>query len=156
MDIRGRDNVAMKDHWAEGPSSYLSVATSQFPNMFMILGPNGPFTNLPPTIETEVEWVSELIGFMEENELACVEANPQSEAEWGAVCQGIADQTLFAKTDSWIFGANIPGKSNKVYFYMGGLGAFSEELTSVKNDDYRGFKFKGVSVVDKQAHKALH
>ncbi|MGI4840786.1 MAG: flavin-containing monooxygenase [Janthinobacterium lividum] len=156
MDIRGRGNVAMKDHWADGPSSYLSVATSQFPNMFMILGPNGPFTNLPPTIETEVEWVSELIGFMEENELACVEANPQSEEEWGAVCQGIADQTLFAKTDSWIFGANIPGKSNKVYFYMGGLGAFSEELTSVKNDDYRGFKFKGVSVVDKQAHKALH
>jgi cation diffusion facilitator CzcD-associated flavoprotein CzcO len=156
MDIRGRDNVAMKDHWAEGPSSYLSVATSQFPNMFMILGPNGPFTNLPPTIETEVEWVSDLIGFMEENELACVEANPQSEEDWGSVCQGIADQTLFAKTDSWIFGANIPGKSNKVYFYMGGLGAFSEELASVKNDGYRGFKFKGVSVVAKQAQKALH
>jgi hypothetical protein len=146
----------MKDHWADGPSSYLSVATSQFPNMFMILGPNGPFTNLPPTIETEVEWVSGLIGFMEENELACVEAKAQSEHEWGAICQGIADQTLFAKTDSWIFGANIPGKSNKVYFYMGGLGAFSEELTAVKNDDYRGFKFKGVSVVDTHAQKALH
>jgi cation diffusion facilitator CzcD-associated flavoprotein CzcO len=149
IDIRGRGNVAMKDHWADGPSSYLSVATSQFPNMFMILGPNGPFTNLPPTIETEVEWVSDLVGFMEENELACVEANAQSEQAWGATCQGIADQTLFAKTDSWIFGANIPGKSNKVYFYMGGLGAFSEELEAVKNDDYRGFKFKGVSVVNK-------
>ena len=156
MDLRGRGNVAMKDHWAEGPSSYLSVATSQFPNMFMILGPNGPFTNLPPTIETEVEWVSDLIGFMEENELACVEANVQSEEEWGAICQNIADQTLFAKTDSWIFGANIPGKSNRVYFYMGGLGAFREHLTSVKNGDYRGFKFKSVSVVGKPAQKALH
>lgn len=146
MDIRGRDNVSMKDHWADGPSSYMSVATSQFPNMFMILGPNGPFTNLPPTIETEVEWVSDLIGFMQENELASVEANAQSEQEWGATCQGIADQTLFAKTDSWIFGANIPGKSNKVYFYMGGLGAFREELTAVKNADYRGFRFKGKPV----------
>lgn len=148
IDIRGRGDVAMKDHWADGPSSYLSVATSQFPNMFMILGPNGPFTNLPPTIETEVEWVCDLIGFMEENELACVEATAQSEQAWGATCQGIADQTLFAKTDSWIFGANIPGKSNKVYFYMGGLGAFSEELDAVKKADYRGFKFKGVSVVN--------
>jgi hypothetical protein len=124
--------------------------------MFMILGPNGPFTNLPPTIETEVEWVSELIGFMEENELACVEPNPQSEHEWGVICQEIADQTLFAKTDSWIFGANIPGKSNKVYFYMGGLGAFSEQLASVKNNDYRGFKFRAVSVSDKHARIALH
>jgi cation diffusion facilitator CzcD-associated flavoprotein CzcO len=156
IDIRGRDNVSINDHWADGPSSYLSVATANFPNMFMILGPNGPFTNLPPTIETEVEWVSDLIGFMEENELACVEPDPQSEREWGVTCQEIADQTLFAKTDSWIFGANIPGKSNKVYFYMGGLGAFSEQLTSVKNNDYRGFKFRAVSVSDKHARIALH
>ena len=156
IDIRGRDNVSINDHWADGPSSYLSVATANFPNMFMILGPNGPFTNLPPTIETEVEWVSELITFMEENELACVEPDPQSEHEWGVTCQAIADQTLFAKTDSWIFGANIPGKSNKVYFYMGGLGAFSEQLTAVKNDEYRGFTFKAVGVADKQTQKALH
>ncbi|EXF95873.1 cyclohexanone monooxygenase [Pseudomonas fluorescens HK44] len=156
IDIRGRDNVSINDHWADGPSSYMSVATANFPNMFMILGPNGPFTNLPPTIETEVEWVSELITFMEENELACVEPDPQSEHEWGVICQEIADQTLFAKTDSWIFGANIPGKSNKVYFYMGGLGAFSEHLTAVKNNEYRGFKFKALSVTDKHAHKALH
>ncbi|MDQ0122013.1 cation diffusion facilitator CzcD-associated flavoprotein CzcO [Pseudomonas lini] len=156
IDIRGRDNVSINDHWADGPSSYMSVATANFPNMFMILGPNGPFTNLPPTIETEVEWVSELITFMEENELACVEPDPQSEHEWGVTCQAIADQTLFAKTDSWIFGANIPGKSNKVYFYMGGLGAFSEQLTAVKNDEYRGFRFKAVGVADKQTQKALH
>jgi cation diffusion facilitator CzcD-associated flavoprotein CzcO len=118
IDIRGRDGVSMKDHWADGPSSYLSVATANFPDMFMILGPNGPFTNLPPTIETEVEWVSELIGFMEENELACVETDPESEREWGVTCQEIAAQTLFAKADSWIFGANIPGKPNAIYFYI--------------------------------------
>lgn len=156
IDIRGRNDVSIADHWTDGPSSYLSVATANFPNMFMILGPNGPFTNLPPTIETEVEWVSELIGFMEENELACVEPNPENEREWGVTCQEIADQTLFAKADSWIFGANIPGKSNAVYFYMGGLGAFGEALRSVKDDEYRGFKFKAVSVADKFAQKALH
>jgi cation diffusion facilitator CzcD-associated flavoprotein CzcO len=156
IDIRGRAGMSIKDHWADGPSSYLSVATANFPNMFMILGPNGPFTNLPPTIETEVEWVSDLIGFMEDNELESVEPDPESEHKWGVTCQEIADQTLFAKTDSWIFGANIPGKSNSVYFYMAGLGAFNEELTSVKNDDYRGFKFKAVTVGNKSAQKALH
>ncbi|MHA6130795.1 flavin-containing monooxygenase [Pseudomonas fluorescens group sp. PF-1] len=156
IDIRGRNDVSIADHWRDGPSSYLSVATSNFPNMFMILGPNGPFTNLPPTIETEVEWVSEMIGFMEENELECMEADPQSEHEWGVTCRDIADQTLFAKTDSWIFGANIPGKTNSVYFYMGGLGPFSDILTEVKNEDYRGFKFKGLALSGKYAQKALH
>jgi len=27
----------------------------------MMLGPNGPFTNLPPGIESQVEWISETI-----------------------------------------------------------------------------------------------
>ena len=58
VDIRGRNGQGLRDHWADGPTSYLGVAATGFPNMFMILGPNGPFTNLPPTIETQVEWIS--------------------------------------------------------------------------------------------------
>jgi cation diffusion facilitator CzcD-associated flavoprotein CzcO len=154
MNIRGRGDMAIGEHWQDGPSSYLSVATANFPNMFMILGPNGPFTNLPPTIETEVEWVADLIGYMEDNELACVEATAQAEQKWGDTCAEIANQTLFAKTDSWIFGANIPGKKNSVYFYMGGLGAFSDTLKDVRNADYKGFKFQAMSVRQKRVpHK---
>ena len=62
MDIRGRGGATIRDHWTDGPSSYLGVTTSGFPNMFMILGPNGPFTNLPPSIETQVEWIAGLVG----------------------------------------------------------------------------------------------
>lgn len=154
MNIRGRGDMAIGEHWQDGPSSYLSVATANFPNMFMILGPNGPFTNLPPTIETEVEWVADLIGYMEDHELACVEATAQAEQKWGDTCAEIANQTLFAKTDSWIFGANIPGKKNSVYFYMGGLGAFSDTLKDVRNADYEGFKFQAMSVRQKRVpHK---
>ena len=50
-----------------------------------------------------------------------------------------ADETLFAKGDSWIFGANIPGKTNTVMFYMAGLGEYRNELNSVVGDGYRGF-----------------
>ena len=32
--------------------------------------------------------------------------------------------TLFPKVELWIFGANIPGKKNKVMFYMAGVGAY--------------------------------
>jgi len=154
IDIRGRGGVAIKDHWQDGPSSYLAVATANFPNMFMILGPNGPFTNLPPTIETEVEWVSDLIGFMEANELASVEPVASKEEEWSDTCREIAEQTLFTKIDSWIFGANIPGKANAVYFYMGGLGAFRDILESVKNDDYRGFRFKPLGTSSRYAQQS--
>ena len=44
---------------ADGPSSYLGLSTHGFPNLFMVLGPNGPFTNLPPSIELQVDWISD-------------------------------------------------------------------------------------------------
>ena len=62
MDLRGRGGRHIDDHWTDGPTSYLGVSKAGFPNMFMILGPNGPFTNLPPSIEAQVEWIGELIG----------------------------------------------------------------------------------------------
>ena len=53
MDMRGRGGVTMRDKWKDGPLGYLGMMETDFPNLFMILGPNGPFTNLPPSIESE-------------------------------------------------------------------------------------------------------
>ena len=121
VDIRGRKGQGLSDHWADGPTSYLGVATTGFPNMFMILGPNGPFTNLPPTIETQVEWIAETIRHLAGSEAGWLEVKPDVETAWTDTCGEIADQTLFPRAASWIFGANIPGKKRTVMFYLGGM-----------------------------------
>jgi cyclohexanone monooxygenase len=141
IDIRGRDGLTIKDHWKNGPTSYLGVTVNQFPNMFMVLGPNGPFTNLPPSIETQVEWIAECIGAAEQSGARVIEATAEAECAWTETCQSIADETLFSKGESWIFGANIPGKPNAVMFYMAGLGAYRDELQDVVQEDYRGLTF---------------
>jgi len=141
MDILGRGGLAIKDHWKSGPASYLGVANAKFPNMFMVLGPNGPFTNLPPSIESQVEWISGLIGNVRRRGLATVEATTQAESDWTKTCGDIANMTLFPKAESWIFGANIPGKSKAVYFYMAGIGAYRQQLETVKSAGYQGFVF---------------
>lgn len=51
-------------------------------------------------------------------------------------CRSIADATLFPKAQSWIFGANIPGKKNTVLFYMGGLANYRKALDEVKESNY--------------------
>ena len=61
VDIRGRDGQGTAGSLGGRTHQLSRVATTGFPNMFMILGPNGPFTNLPPTIETQVEWIAEAI-----------------------------------------------------------------------------------------------
>ena len=47
--------------------------------------------------------------------------------------------TLFPKAESWIFGANIPGKKNTVMFYMAGIGAYRQQLGEVAGKGYEGF-----------------
>src|SRR3990167_1447470 len=142
IDLRGRNGKTIKDKWKAGPTSYLGVAASDYPNLFMILGPNGPFTNLPPSIETQVEWISDLIKHMNDTGRQVVEATHEVEDGWTANCKEIAGYTLFPKADSWIFGANIPGKARTVMFYLAGLGAYTQKLNEVAGSGYPGFDIR--------------
>ena len=136
MDLRGRGGVTMRDTWKEGPLGYLGMMEVDFPNFFMILGPNGPFTNLPPSIETQVEWIADTICAMEKEGVQSVEPTVEARDAWVRTCREIADMTLFPKAESWIFGANIPGKKNAVMFYMAGIGNYRNAINAVKEEGY--------------------
>ena len=139
MTITGRGGLNINDHWNGQPTSYLGVATAHFPNWFMVLGPNGPFTNLPPSIETQVEWISETIDFAERTGVRAIEPTSDAESAWTQTCTDIANMTVFTKVDSWIFGANVPGKTPSVLFYLGGLGNYRAVLAEVTQNGYQGF-----------------
>ncbi|GAY08074.1 NAD(P)/FAD-dependent oxidoreductase [Pseudonocardia sp. N23] len=140
MNLRGRDGRHIDEHWTDGPTSYLGVSKAGFPNMFMILGPNGPFTNLPPSIEAQVDWIGELVAHAERDGVRTVEPTREAEDGWTATCEEIANMTLFPQADSWIFGANIPGKKNAVMFYMAGIAAYRQQLADVAAAGYAGFE----------------
>jgi hypothetical protein len=91
-----------------------------------------------------VEWIADTIGYMESNGVATLEPQQEAEDAWVQTCEDIANQTLFPKAESWIFGANIPGKKNTIYFYMGGLAAYREQLKEVTLDGYRGFTLEKI------------
>jgi len=54
---------------------------------------------------------------------------------------------LFTKGNSWIFGANVPGKKPSVLFYLGGLGNYRNVLADVTADAFRGFDVKSAETV---------
>jgi cyclohexanone monooxygenase len=58
--------------------SYLGVATAGFPNMFMVLGANSCFANIPPVIEAQVDFISDLISRAQRSG-AAVEAPQEAE-----------------------------------------------------------------------------
>jgi cyclohexanone monooxygenase len=139
VKIRGRNGENLKEHWADGPTSYLGVCVSKFPNMFMITGPNGPFTNIPPTIETHVEFIADAIKHGEDSK-HIVEATREAEDGWTQLCKELSDASLFKQTDSWIFGANVKGKTHTVMFFFGGLQNYRERLAEIISSGYKGFK----------------
>lgn len=141
VDMCGRGGITLRQKWRDGPLGYLGMMETGFPNFFMILGPNGPFTNLPPSIEVQVEWIADVIAHMERNGIGTIEPSEDAEAEWLTTCRTIADMTLFPKAQSWIFGANIPGKKNAVMFYLGGLGNYRETINAVKESGFKGLIF---------------
>jgi len=139
VDIRGRGGETLKEHWSDGPTSYLGMTTAGFPNMFMILGPNGPFTNLPPSIETQVEWIGDAVRHVSATDAGWIDVKPDTEAEWTQTCTDIANQTLFSKAAGWIFGANIPGKKRTVLFYLGGLKEYRSTLAAESSAGYPSY-----------------
>lgn len=145
IGIQGREGTTLRERWGDTPSSYLGVATHGFPNLFMVYGPNSVFCNLPPGIETQVEWISEMIGSAQRRGITRIEATATAEDEWTGMCREMAEQSLFAQTDSWIFGTNIPGRKRRTLFYFGGIGNYRQKLREVAAADYEGFTLDGRS-----------
>lgn len=159
VNIKGRNGTSLKEHWQPiGPTTYLGVAVNTFPNMFMITGPNGPFSNIPPAVETHVEFISDIIEAAETKKRESsqsqsqsqsdkpsgpvIEVTQQAEADWTQMCDTMSKDSLFRKTDSWIFGANVKGKKHAVMFYFGGLANFRGKLRECENEDFKGFDIK--------------
>ena len=48
-----------------------------FPNMFMVMGPHTALGNIPRSIEYNVEWIRDLLGYMEARGLASPRPGPR-------------------------------------------------------------------------------
>ncbi|MBY3792983.1 NAD(P)/FAD-dependent oxidoreductase [Rhodococcus fascians] len=149
VDIRGRGGRTLADHWSEGPRSHFGITVNGFPNMFMILGPNGPFVNLPSAIGVEAKWIAETIGSVASNPGASIEVRPDQEEAWLQTCLDALKGSLFLETASWIFGSNIPGKrkTKTANFYVGGLDNYIAMTNREAQQGYPSYEIHVPSVV---------
>jgi cation diffusion facilitator CzcD-associated flavoprotein CzcO len=143
IDHRGRDGLSLREKWSDRPRVHLGLMSAGFPNLFMIFGPMGPFTNQPPAHEQQANWIADAVKYVRDHDMETFEPTQEAEDQWLTTCDEIAYQTLFPQVDSWINGANIPGKPIAVMFYMAGMGAYMEQLQLAVDSDYDGFRVEG-------------
>ena len=138
MDIRGENGVSIKEKWAtDGPSTYLTLQTAGFPNLFIVNG--AVFCNFTRCAEVVADWVSGCLGYMREHGFERIEADATAEAAWTEHANNLTEGMLFTQTDSWFMGTNIPGKKRTFLFYAGGAPAFRNKVAAVAANNYEGF-----------------
>lgn len=128
--------------WASGPRTYLGLMTAGFPNFYMIGGPQSPgvLSNFVVSIEQHVDWVTDLLVHIRERGVDRVDVEPGAQDDWVDLVDKVVGETLYATTESWYRGANIPGKPASFLAYAGGVGNYREISDEVAAYGYRGFR----------------
>lgn len=144
VQITGREGELLSEHWADAPRSHLGITVSGFPNLFMILGPNGPFVNNPAAIGIQSRWIARTIGHLVESGGESIELLPEVEERWLDTCLDELHGSLFLETGSWIFGNNIPGKrkAKTANFYVGGLDNYIRISDAEIDDGYPSYDIR--------------
>ena len=142
LNLKGRNGISLN----------LGIMSHGFPNFFMITGPQSPSVlfNMPLGIEQHVEWIADVIHYMEDNGLESIEPEKAREDEWREMVEGIANSTLLPKTNTWYTGSNIPGKPRSFMVYLGGGAAYKQECDQVAQNGYDGF-ILGKSTANREA-----
>ncbi len=141
MNITGRGGTALTESWEAGPITYLGLSVPGFPNMFTISGPGSPsvLTNMIPSIEQHVEWISDCLVNMRDEGRTTIEAEPQAATDWVDHVNSVADMTLYPTCNSWYLGANIPGKT-RVFMPLVGFPPYAQTCAEVAAESYKGFQ----------------
>ena len=131
LAIRGRNGLLLRDKWEDVSSSIMGVFVADFPNMFMITGPQAPFANLPTSIEQNVIYILDCIKKMEGEGFDVCVPKQDAEDEWVAHTAEIHAQTLMAQGDkvhSWMMGANLENRKPRVLIYFGGANVYYDKM----------------------------
>ncbi|MDT7838862.1 alpha/beta hydrolase fold domain-containing protein [Aquabacterium sp. OR-4] len=145
VDITGRNGLTLKDKWAHGPSTYLGLMTTGFPNFFTITGPGSPsvLSNMMVSIEQHVEWVSDCLAALRAQGHTRIEPTEAAEAGWVQHVNDCAGITLYPSANSWYMGANVPGKPRVFLPYVGGVDTYRRACDEVVARNYLGLRRSG-------------
>jgi cation diffusion facilitator CzcD-associated flavoprotein CzcO len=87
LDVVGRDGVHIDDAWADGAQAYLGIATTGFPNLFMLYGPNTNNGSIIYMIECQVDYVMQLLQRMDDEGIDALDVKREVMDDYNAALQ---------------------------------------------------------------------
>jgi cation diffusion facilitator CzcD-associated flavoprotein CzcO len=140
MGIRGRGGLALEDHWADGPTTFLGVQTTGFPNFFFPGGPHAAAGNNPRYNGDQVDFITDTLVEVRDRGCDVIEVDPAAEERWTSMVDQWAEMPPSFGEKSYYFGTNIPGKPRRYLLNAGGRPKFLKEVDRVRRTDYQAFR----------------
>jgi len=142
IDVRGRQDVSLRESWKKGIRTTMGLTVHGYPNLFTTMAPFAPaaaFCNVPTCLQQQVDWINDFIRYSRAKGAATVEPTMEFEDKWIAHHDEVANLSLIPKTKSWYMGTNVEGKPPRLLSYIGGVGAYRQQCEDVKASGYEGF-----------------
>ncbi|MGV9946275.1 flavin-containing monooxygenase [Rhodococcus aetherivorans] len=145
LNLTGASGRKLQEAWHDGVRTYLGIMTADFPNFFMVGGPQSPAlaSNVVMTIEQAVDWIADLLEHTRDCGATVVEATAEGQNDWVNITEETVAATLYATTDSWYRGSNVAGKPNTFMGYVGGVGKYRRMCTEIAKRGYPGIQLDG-------------
>ncbi|MDE2937466.1 MAG: NAD(P)/FAD-dependent oxidoreductase [Chloroflexota bacterium] len=137
IKVRGIGGQLLTDKYANGPRTYLGIQSSGFPNMFTIN--SASVGNFVRAAEPLVEWVTECIRYVRDNEYVRISPTLEAEDEWVNHVNEEGSKILRSQANSWYVGANIPGKARALLTSPDTAPIMRAKRTDVAANGYEGF-----------------
>ncbi len=145
MQIIGRNGITLEEFWRSKPRAYLAISMPDFPNLFMLNGPNGPVGNFSLIDIAEQQWhyIDQLLDKIRTGECAdiCVTQ--------AALEKFDRERTAAAKTTVW-----YTGGCTSWYLDAEGIPAswpwnFSRFVSEMRQPRWEDFNMDGAAVEDR-------
>ena len=137
LDIVGEGGQTLKDKFAGGPRTYMGISSAGFPNLFTIS--TASVGNFVRAAEPLVDWVSEAMCYVRDNEFMRITATIEAEDAWVNHVNEDGAKILRTQANSWFVGANIPGKARVLLTSPDPAPVMRAKRAEVAANGYEGF-----------------
>jgi cation diffusion facilitator CzcD-associated flavoprotein CzcO len=135
MEVFGRDGLDLEDTWQDAPSAYMAISLPDFPNFFMLNGPNGPVGNfsLIDVAELQFDYIMQLVDQIRAGRCTEVSVSRSASDRFDEERREAAKTTIWnSGCKSWYLDA-----SGLPTAWPWTFDRFKEEMATPKLEDYQ-------------------
>ena len=114
MGIRGRDGLALVDHWADGPKTFLGVQTTEFPNFFFPGGPHAAAGNNPRYNGDQVDFITDILVHLRATGCDTIEVDRAAEEQVDQHGRSLGHEGALLRGDQLLLRKQHPREASQV------------------------------------------